>query len=126
LFEERRVYQLPDRLRLNEWALSGDWAIGREKIILNQSGGRIAYRFRARDVHLVLAPGARDPIPFRVTLDGQAPLASHGVDVDEDGAGLLADGRLYQLVRQPGEVLEKTIDIAFSGPGVEAYVFTFG
>jgi hypothetical protein len=126
LFEERRDYQLPERLRLNEWALSGDWAIGREKIILNQSGGRIAYRFRARDVHLVLSRGERDAIPFRVTLDGQAPVTSHGVDVDEDGAGLLAEGRLYQLVRQPGDVLEKTIEITFSGAGAEAYVFTFG
>src|SRR5437879_6118068 len=97
---ERVAYELPKRLRLNQWALAGEWTIGREKVVLNQADGSIAYRFHARDVHLVLSPGAREPITFRVLLDGEAPGPSHGVDVDEDGNGLLQEGRLYQLVRE--------------------------
>jgi thiol-disulfide isomerase/thioredoxin len=125
-FEERRNYQLPERLRLNQWALSGEWTIGREKIILDGAGGSIAYRFHARDVHLVLSSNGRDPIPFRVNLDGEAPRASHGVDVDEHGTGLLGHGRLYQLIRQSGEVHDRTLEITFLAPRAEAYVFTFG
>ena len=125
-FDERRTYQLPDRLGRNHWALAGEWTIGPEKVGLEQAGGSIAYRFHARDAHLVLSLGAREPIPFRVLLDGEAPGASHGVDVDEDGNGVLRDGRLYQLIRQDGEVRERTLEITFLEPGVEAYVFTFG
>ena len=99
-YDERRAYELPERLRLNHWALAGEWTIGRERVVLDEPGGSIAYRFHARDAHLVLSPGAREPIPFRVLLDGEPPGASHGVDVDEDGNGVLRDGRLYQLVRQ--------------------------
>ena len=88
-FDERRAYELPERLRLNHWALAGEWTIGRENVVLDQAGGSIAYRFHARDAHLVLSPGAREPIPFRVLLDGEAPGPSHGVDVDEDGNGVL-------------------------------------
>jgi hypothetical protein len=94
--------------------------------VLDQAGGSIACRFHARDAHLVLAPGARAPIPFRVVLDGEAPGPSRGVDVDEDGNGVLRDSRLYQLVRQDGEVRERTLEITFLEPGAEAYVFTFG
>ena len=125
-FDERRAYELPERLRLNHWALAGEWTIGRENVVLDQAGGSIAYRFHARDAHLVLSPGAREPIPFRVLLDGEAPGPSHGVDVDEDGTGLLRDGRLYQLVRQHDAVRERTLEITFLEPGAEAYVFTFG
>ena len=125
-FEERRNYQLPERLELNQWALSGHWTIGRERIILDGAGGSIAYRFHARDAHLVLSPTGRDPIRFRVTLDGEAPRASQGVDVDEHGTGLLEHGRLYQLIRQSGEVGDRTLEITFLAPGAEAYVFTFG
>jgi thiol-disulfide isomerase/thioredoxin len=125
-FDGRRAYVLPEHLHLNHWALGGDWTIGREQVVLDQAGGTIAYRFRARDAHLVLSPGAREPIPFRVLLDGQAPGPSHGVDVDEDGNGVLADGRLYQLVRAHDAVRERTLEIRFSEPGAEAYVFTFG
>ena len=89
----------PEGLRLNQWALVGEWTIGPENVVLDQAGGRIAYRFHARDAHLVLSPGTKDTIPFRVLLDGDRPGSSHGVDVDEDGNGLLRDGRLYQLVR---------------------------
>ena len=124
--EERVAYELPKRLRLNQWALAGEWTIGREKIVLDQADGSIAYRFHARDAHLVLSPGAREPIPFRVLLDGDAPGPSHGVDVDENGNGLLRDGRLYQLVREHDIVRERTLEITFLEPGAEGYVFTFG
>jgi thiol-disulfide isomerase/thioredoxin len=123
---EHRVDEPPDRLRLDHWALDGEWTIGREKVVLDQAGGSIAFRFHARDAHLVLSPGARERIPFRVLLDGEAPGPSHGVDVDEDGNGLLQDGRLYQLVREHDTVRERTLEITFLEPGAEAYVFTFG
>ena len=125
-FDERRGYELPERLRVNHWALAGEWTIGREHVVLDEAGGSIAYRFHARDAHLVLSSGAREPMPFRVLLDGEGPGPSHGVDVDEDGNGLLREGRLYQLVRQDGEVREHTVQITFLEPGAEAYVFTFG
>jgi len=115
-----------DRLRLNTWTLTGEWAIGRENVTLERAGGSIAYRFSARDAHLVLSPGAHDPIPFRVALEGQAPGAAHGEDVDADGNGVLGDGRLYQLVRQHDAVRERTLEITFLEPGPEAYAFTFG
>jgi thiol-disulfide isomerase/thioredoxin len=125
-YDERRAYELPERLHFNQWALVGEWTIGPENVVLDQAGGSIAYRFHARDAHLVLSRGAREPIPFRVLLDGQAPGTSHGVDVDEDGHGVLRDGRLYQLVRQHDAVRERTLEITFLAPGAQAYVFTFG
>jgi thiol-disulfide isomerase/thioredoxin len=106
--------------------LEGSWAVGPESVVLERAGGSIAIRFRARDAHLVLASGARAPIPFRVLLDGEAPGPSHGVDVDADGNGELRDGRLYQLVRQHDMVRERTLEITFLQPGAEAYAFTFG
>ena len=112
--------------RLNHWALAGAWTTGRENVVLDEAGGSIAFRFQARDANLVLSPGAHEPIPFRVLLDGEAPGASHGEDVGEDGSGVLQDGRLYQLVRQDGGVRERTLQIAFLEPGAEAYSFTFG
>ena len=121
---EARAYGLPERLRSNHWALAGEWTIGREKVTLEKAGGSIAYRFHARDAHLVLSPGAREPIPFRVLLDGKAPGPSH--DVDEHGDGLLRDGRLYQLVRQHDGIRERTLEITFLEPGARAYAFTFG
>jgi thiol-disulfide isomerase/thioredoxin len=125
-FDERRAYELPDHLRVGQWALAGEWTIGRENVVLDQAGGSIAYRFHARDAHLVLSPEAGELIPFRVLLDGEAPGPSHGVDVDEDGNGLLRDGRLYQLVRQHDAIRERTLEITILEPGAEAYVFTFG
>jgi thiol-disulfide isomerase/thioredoxin len=113
-------------LPLNHWTLAGEWTIGPESCVLDEAGGSIAVRFHARDAHLVLSPGAKGPIPFRVLIDGEAPGASHGVDVDEHGDGLLREGRLYQLVRQPGRVRERTLQITFLEPGAEAYAFTFG
>ena len=123
---ERRADEAPERLRSNHWALAGEWTIGRENVVLDQAGGSIAFRFHARDAHLVLSPGTHEPIPFRVLLDGDAPGLSHGVDVDDDGSGLLREGRLYQLVRQHGAVRERTLEITFLEPGAEAYAFTFG
>jgi thiol-disulfide isomerase/thioredoxin len=124
--DERRAYEIPERVRSNHWALAGEWTIGRENVALEKPSGSIAFRFHARDAHLVLSPGAREPIPFRMLLDGEAPGPSHGVDVDEDGTGLLGDGRLYQLVREHDAVRERTLQITFLEPGAEAYVFTFG
>jgi thiol-disulfide isomerase/thioredoxin len=124
--DERRAYELPGDLRLNHWALVGEWTVGRENAVVDQGGGSIAFRFHARDAHLVLSPGAHEPIRFRVLLDGEAPGPSHGVDVDEDGNGLLRDGRLYQLLREHDQVRERTLEITFLEPGAEAYAFTFG
>ena len=117
---------IPEPLNPNEWALAGDWTAGSEQIVASDAGARIAFRFRARDAHLVLSPGPHGPIPFRVRLDDEAPGAAHGVDIDEDGNGVLDEGRLYQLVREPGHVRERTLEITFLEPGAEAYAFTFG
>ena len=110
----------------DNWTLAGEWTSGPESVVLDQAGGSLAYRFDARDANLVLSPGAREPIPFRVSLDGQAPGSSHGVDVDAGGNGLLRDGRLYQLVREQGPIRERTLEITFLERGAEAYSFTFG
>jgi thiol-disulfide isomerase/thioredoxin len=124
--DEPHTYDAPASLRLNTWALSGDWTIERGASVLNRADGRIAFRFHARDAHLVLSSGAREPIPFRVLLDGEAPGPSRGVDVDEQGNSLLRGGRLYQLVRQHDGVRERTLEITFLETGAEAYAFTFG
>jgi Thioredoxin like C-terminal domain len=121
------VYALPARLRLNHWALSGAWTVKRQAIALDQPGGRIAYRFHARDLHLVMGPPARGtPVRFGVRIDGQPPGAAHGTDVDDQGNGTVTEPRLYQLIRQPGPVSERTFEITFLDPGVHAYAFTFG
>jgi len=119
-------HELPPALTSNHWALDGSWTIGAESVRLDEPGGSIAFRFHARDVHLVLSPGSQRAAPFRVRIDGQVPGFAHGVDTDEDGNGLLTDGRLYQLVRAPGAVREQTLQITFRDPGVAAYAFTFG
>jgi hypothetical protein len=124
-YDVRRDYVFPEHLNLNQWALTGTWRVGREYAVLDKARGSIAYRFHARDAHLVLSQEQRET-PFRVTLDGQPPGPSHGVDVDEDGHGLLREGRMYQLIRQPGVIRERTLEITFLEPGVEGYVFTFG
>jgi thiol-disulfide isomerase/thioredoxin len=118
--------ELPERLRLNHWALAGTWGIEPESVVLEQAGGNIAFRFAARDANLVLSPRSREPIPFRVLLDGEAPGRSHGVDVDEHGNGVLREGRMYQLVRQYDAVRQRTLEITFLQPGAKAYSFTFG
>jgi thiol-disulfide isomerase/thioredoxin len=120
-------YTAPERLRLNDWALSGDWTMEEEATTLNTAGGRIAYRFQARDVNLVMGPTAPGtPVRFRALIDGQPPGADHGADVDEHGSGTLTGQRLYQLVRQDGPVAERTFEITLLDPGAAAYAFTFG
>ena len=122
-----RRYSVPARLALNQWALAGDWQAGPEHADLAQAPGRIAYRFQARDVHLVLAPGKDGkPVRFKVTLDGAAPGPSHGSDTQADGSGQVTDQRLYQLLRAAGPVAGHTFSIEFLDPGVQAYAFTFG
>jgi Thioredoxin like C-terminal domain len=121
-----RSGQLPERLAVDHWALAGTWISEPEDVVLDEPGGSIAVRFSARDAHLVLSPADRQVIPFRVLLDGEAPGSSHGVDVDEQGNGVLEEGRLYSLVRQAGEVRERTVEITFSEAGARAHVFTFG
>jgi thiol-disulfide isomerase/thioredoxin len=121
-----RLASAGERLGPNQWALGGEWSVGAENVALEQAGGSIAFRFHARDAHVVLANGAGAPIPFRVLLDGEAPGLSHGIDVDEDGNGLLQEGRMYQLIREHDAVRERTLEITFLEPGAEAYSFTFG
>jgi thiol-disulfide isomerase/thioredoxin len=114
-------------LALNEWSLSGDWAVESRACILNAGEGRIAFRFHARDVNLVMGPPARDAlVPFQVLIDGEPPGEAHGLDTDENGHGTVDQQRVYQLVRQPGSFDDRTFEIAFLASGVEAYVFTFG
>ena len=125
-YDERRGYVAPESLQLNTWALAGDWTIEERACVLNEPGGRIVFRFHARDVHLVLRSRAGTAVPFRVTVDGEAPGDAHGLDVDEKGNGTLVQPRLYQLVRHPEEITDRTLDITFLDAGVEAYVFTFG
>jgi hypothetical protein len=121
------AYTAPTRLGLNHWALLGDWTVKRQAIVGNQAGGRIRYRFSARDLHLVMAPPwPGGPIRFRVHLDEQPPGAAHGTDVDDQGNGTLTEPRLYQLIRQPGPISDHTFEITFLDPGVQAYAFTFG
>jgi cytochrome c biogenesis protein CcdA/thiol-disulfide isomerase/thioredoxin len=114
-------------LALNNWTLDGQWNVGGQQVTLDQAGGHIVYRFHARDLHLVLGPGADGkPVRFKVTLDGQAPGDAHGTDVAPDGSGTVTEQRLYQLVRQPGAVQDRTFSIEFLDPHVAAYAFTFG
>ena len=120
-------YEMPDRLKLNQWALEGEWTIGSRACVLRQGDGRISFRFHARDVHLVMGPAQRDTsVPFRVTVDGEAPGQAHGLDVDESGQGTVTQQRLHQLVRQRESFGDRTFEITFLAPGVEAYAFTFG
>src|SRR6476619_6944072 len=122
---ERRSNGDPDSLRRNHWLLSGDWTIGEQGAVLNDAHGGIAFRFHARDLHLVLKPG-ETPVRFRVSLDGDAPGSAHGDDVDESGNGVASEPRLYQLIRQEGRIDDRTFEITFLEPGIEANVFTFG
>ena len=123
----RHAYQAPAELRLNHWALAGDWTMEEQAATLNDAGGQIANRFHARDLHLVMgsaAPGTA--VRFRVLLDGQPPGAAHGADIDSKGNGMVAEQRLHQLIRQPGTVTDRIFEITFLDPGVQAYAFTFG
>jgi hypothetical protein len=120
-------YTVPERLGLNQWAPGGDWTMGEEAATLNAAGGQIACRFHARDLNLVMGPAAPGTsLRFRLGIDGQPPGQAHGTDTDGDGHGTLAQQRVYQLIRQPGPVTERTIEITFLDPGAQAYCFTFG
>lgn len=122
-----RMYEVPARLRLNEWALSGDWTVKKENTLLTSASGRISYRFHARDLHLVMGPAAPGTsVRFRVLIDGKPAGAAHGVDVDELGNGKVTEQRLYQLIRQPEPVADRQFEIEFLDPGVQAFAFTFG
>jgi hypothetical protein len=122
-----RLYTAPAQLQRNQWALSGDWTIGRQAIVLNKSGGRIAYRFHARDLHLVMGLVARGTsVRFRVFIDGQPAVATRGLDLDVRGEGTVSEQRLYQLVRQPQPIGDRQFEIEFLDAGVEAFAFTFG
>jgi len=125
--DKARVYSAPKHLGLNSWALSGDWTMGKEAIRLNQPSGGIAYRFHARDLHLVMGPATRaTPVRFRVLIDGEAPRHARGVDVDEQGSGTAAEQRMYQLIRQPAPIVDRQFEIEFLDSGLEAFSFTFG
>ena len=125
--DKSHVYELPARLGRNDWALSGDWTIKRDAVALNKPNGRIAYRFHARDLHLVMGPAAPGTsVKFRVLIDGQPPGAAHGLDVDEKGVGTVTEQRLHQLIRQDGPISDRQFEIEFLDPGVEAFCFTFG
>ncbi|CAI8881885.1 cytochrome c biogenesis protein DipZ [Pseudomonas sp. IT-P260] len=121
------TYNPPANLTLNDWSLGGQWAVGAERATASAPASRIVYRFHARDLHLVLGPGTDGkPVRFKVSIDGQAPGAAHGVDVAADGSGRVTEQRLYQLVRQTDAVMDRTFTIEFLDPGVSAYAFTFG
>ena len=125
--DKRRVYAAPARVKLNDWALSGDWTVKKDAVVLNKASGRIAYRFHARDLHLVMGPAVRGAsVRFRVLIDGQPPGAAHGIDVDDQGNGTVAEQRLYQLIRQSTPIADRQFEIEFLDPGVEAFSFTFG
>jgi len=127
VLDTRRVYAAPARWKLNQWALSGEWTMRAEAVVLHKVNGRIAYRFHARDLHLVMGPAARGAaVRFRVLLDGQPPGAAHGSDVDDQGYGTVTEQRLYQLIRQPPPIADRLFEIEFLAAGVEAFVFTFG
>jgi thiol-disulfide isomerase/thioredoxin len=125
--DEPHPYAAPARLRLNHWALSGDWTISPGSVALNEPNGRIACQFHARDLHLVMGPAAPGTtVRFRVLIDGQPAVAAHGADLDEEGTGTVVDQRMYQLIRQPAPITDRRFEIEFLDPGVEAFVFTFG
>jgi thiol-disulfide isomerase/thioredoxin len=126
-WNKSRVYTAPAKLGLNHWALSGDWTAEKQSTVLNKANGRIAYRFHARDLHLVMGPATRGTsIRFRVLIDGQPPGRAHGVDVDDQGNGTVMEQRLYQLIRQPKPIADHLFEIEFLDSGAEAFSFTFG
>jgi thiol-disulfide isomerase/thioredoxin len=123
----RRVYAAPARLRLNQWALAGDWTVEEQAAVLNMANGRITYHFHARDLHFVMGPAERGTsVRFRVLIDGEQPGAARGSDVDDQGHGTASEQRLYQLIRQPMPIADRLFEIEFLDPGVAAFAFTFG
>ncbi|MDB5798720.1 MAG: hypothetical protein JWP36_2622 [Paucimonas sp.] len=127
LLNAARSYVMPPSLRCNQWALSGDWTMGTNATVLNRAGGRLACRFHARDLHLVMAPAVdAKPARFRVYLDGQPPGKQGGMDLDQQGMGTVGAPRLYQLIRQQTAIADRQFEIEFSDPGVQLFAFTFG
>jgi thiol-disulfide isomerase/thioredoxin len=125
--DDRHVYAVPRELRLNQWALSGDWTVTQRAAALNKPNGRVVYRFHARDVNLIMGPAARGvPVRYRVLVDGRPPAAAHGGDADEQGNGTVTEQRMYQLIRQPKPITDRQFEIEFLDAGVEAFCFTFG
>jgi thiol-disulfide isomerase/thioredoxin len=125
--DERHTYTAPEQLRFNQWALSGDWTMDDQAATLNEPGGQIACRFHARDLNLVMGPAVPGTsVRFRVLIDGQPPGDAHGADVDSQGSGTLAQQRLYQLIRQPAPITDRTFELTFLEAGGQAYSFTFG
>jgi cytochrome c biogenesis protein CcdA/thiol-disulfide isomerase/thioredoxin len=128
-FQQNRasLYTIPASLELNQWGLAGNWIDHDQTAVLASPPGKIAFRFHARDLHLVLGPTADGkPVHFRVTIDGHAPGENHGVDTDEQGNGVVTEHRLYQLVRQKGTIMDRVFEIEFLDPGAQAFAFTFG
>ena len=121
-----KTYEAPQRIRHNHWALSGEWTVMAEATVLNEPKGRVAFRFDARDVHLVMGPAAGASVPFSVTIDGAPPGADAGSDVDADGSGELIEPRMYQLIRQHGPITDRLFEIEFLDAGAAVYAFTFG
>jgi thiol-disulfide isomerase/thioredoxin len=125
--ERRHLYAAPPRLALNQWALAGEWTMGKQTTVLASPGGRIVYRFHARDLHLVMSPPKKgSAVRFRVSMDGKPPGPARGLDVDEGGNGTLVEPRLYQLIRQPKPIADRQFEIEFFDAGVETLAFTFG
>jgi thiol-disulfide isomerase/thioredoxin len=125
--DKARLYSAPKRLGLNYWALSGNWTMGREALLLNQPGGRISYGFHARDLHLVMGPASSgSSARFRVSIDGRPPGNAHGLDADNEGNGTIREPRMYQLIRQAGPISERQFEIEFLDASAEAFSFTFG
>jgi hypothetical protein len=124
---QSHAYTVPERLGLNDWALSGDWTMEEEATTLNAANGQITCRFHARDLNLVMGPPEPGtPIRYRVLIDGQPPGDAHGTDIDHDGHGTLTQQWVYQLIRQPGPITDQTFQITFPEPGAHACCFTFG
>lgn len=125
--DRRQIYAAPRRWSLNQWALAGDWSVGKQKATAASANSQILYRYHARDVHLVMGPGLPDTrVRFRVTVDQRPPGLARGTDVDESGMGVVVEPRLYQLIREPSRIVDRTFAIEFLDPGVDAFAFTFG
>ena len=127
VLDAARVYEFPSTLELNQWALSGEWTFERETLAMRKFGGKLSYRFHARDLHIVMGPGkSESPIRFRILIDGKPPGDAHGIDVDADGNGTIVEPRMYQLIRQPKPISDRVLEIEFLDPGAELFSFTFG
>jgi thiol-disulfide isomerase/thioredoxin len=122
-----RVYAVPTKLHLNQWALAGNWTLEDDSAVLNDANGRIVYRFHARDVNLIMSPpSSGGAVRFRVLVDGVPPGPAHGLDVDDQGNGKVTEPRMYQLIRQPGPIADRQFEIQFLEPGIAAFDYTFG